>query len=73
MKPLAGGALTNAKLSLRYILEHPVSVAIPGMDSLEQVEENAAVGNERKPLTDQEQGGTGSISGEIGNQFLQAL
>ncbi|HBI27555.1 MAG TPA: aldo/keto reductase, partial [Peptococcaceae bacterium] len=41
MKPMAGGALTNAKLSLRFILEHPVTVAIPGVDVLEQVEENA--------------------------------
>jgi len=71
MKPLAGGALTNAKLSLRYILEHPVSVAIPGMDSLEQVEENAAVGNELKPLTDQEREELDQIVGKLGTTFCR--
>ncbi|HHW28051.1 MAG TPA: aldo/keto reductase [Syntrophomonadaceae bacterium] len=71
MKPLAGGALTNAKLSLRYILEHPVSVAIPGMDSLEQVEENAAVGNERKPLTDQEQEELAQLVEKLGTSFCR--
>ncbi len=45
MKPLAGGALRNGNLALRYILEHTVTTVIPGMDSLEQVEENAAVGS----------------------------
>jgi predicted aldo/keto reductase-like oxidoreductase len=45
MKPLAGGALKNASLSLKYILGHSVSVVIPGMDSIPQVEANAAVGS----------------------------
>ena len=49
MKPLAGGALRNGNLALRYILEHDVTTVIPGMDSLQQVEENAGVGN--APLT----------------------
>jgi len=43
MKPLAGGAFKKPSLSLRYILEQRVSVVIPGMDSITQVEENAAV------------------------------
>lgn len=54
MKPLAGGAFKNPVLSLRYILEHPVSVVIPGMDSVEQVEENAAVGNNPLQLSPEE-------------------
>lgn len=51
MKPLAGGAFKNKNLALRYVLEHSVSAAIPGMDSLEQVEENAGAGNNPQPLT----------------------
>lgn len=51
MKPLAGGALRNGNLALRYILEHTVTTAIPGMDSLEQVAENAAVGSDPRPLS----------------------
>ncbi|MGE5371864.1 MAG: aldo/keto reductase [Solirubrobacterales bacterium] len=41
MKPLAGGALQQPELALRYILAHPVSTVIPGMDSVEQVAANA--------------------------------
>ncbi|MGB9791446.1 MAG: aldo/keto reductase [Thermacetogeniaceae bacterium] len=54
MKPLAGGAFKNPTLSLRYILTHPVSVVIPGMDSVKQVEENAAVGNAPLELSPEE-------------------
>jgi aryl-alcohol dehydrogenase-like predicted oxidoreductase len=39
---MAGGAYKNPSLSLKYILGHQVSVAIPGMDSIAQVEENQA-------------------------------
>jgi hypothetical protein len=51
MKPMAGGALRNSSLALRYILQHDVTTVIPGMDSLQQVEENARVGNDPLPLT----------------------
>lgn len=44
MKPLAGGALTTAAAALDYIVNSPwVDVAIPGVDSLEQVRENCRV------------------------------
>lgn len=39
MKPFAGGALKDSNV-LKFILEQPVSVVIPGMDSIEQVKEN---------------------------------
>ena len=51
MKPLAGGAIKQADLALKYILEYPVSAVIPGMDSLQQVEQNAAVGAGSEGLT----------------------
>lgn len=44
MKPLAGGALTTAAAALDFIVNSPwVDVAIPGMESLEQVQENCRV------------------------------
>ncbi|HHU55245.1 MAG TPA: aldo/keto reductase [Acholeplasmataceae bacterium] len=44
MKPLAGGALDNAKVALKYILNNPhVSVVIPGMASPEEVKINGSV------------------------------
>ena len=44
MKPLAGGALTAAAAALDFLLNSPwVDLAIPGMDSVEQVRENCRV------------------------------
>lgn len=41
MKPLAGGAITNAKVAIKYILNNEnISVVIPGMESVDQVKEN---------------------------------
>lgn len=46
MKPVAGGALNRcATAALRWELTRGVTVAIPGVDSLEQVEANAAAGS----------------------------
>ena len=44
MKPLAGGAITNAKLAIKYILNNEnISVVIPGMESISQLIENVSV------------------------------
>ncbi len=44
MKPLASGAITNAKLAIKYILNNEnISVVIPGMESISQVIENVSV------------------------------
>lgn len=56
MKPLAGGAIKNTNLALRFILEYNVATVIPGMDSLDQVDENAAVGRDMVPLSETEKG-----------------
>ena len=55
MKPLAGGAIMKGELCLRFIMENEnVTLAIPGMDNVEQVQENANVGVNYRPLTDSE-------------------
>lgn len=71
MKPMAGGALTNAKLALSFILEHPVAVAIPGVDALEQVEENAAVGSVPRPLSQLEREELARIVAKLGARFCR--
>ena len=53
MKPLGGGQLSHIDLALRFILEHDV-VAIPGMDTVEQIKQNVAVMNNFRPLNDAE-------------------
>ncbi len=42
MKPMAGGALRDGRGALKFILDNPhLTVAIPGMDSVNQVIENS--------------------------------
>lgn len=40
MKPIAGGEINYPKIALKYVLKHNVTVAIPGMKSINEVEEN---------------------------------
>lgn len=51
MKPLAGGVIESKALALRFLLGHPAGVITPGMASVKEVEENAGVFEERKPLS----------------------
>jgi uncharacterized protein len=51
MKPAAGGALGDVPAALRFALADGVDVAIPGMDAISQVVENAAVGAALVPPT----------------------
>ena len=55
MKPLGGGQFSNIELSLRFILQQPDVVLIPGMDTIEHVQQNLSVFYpEYKPLNEQE-------------------
>ena len=54
MKPLAGGAIRNAAASIRFALTSGIDVSIPGMDTIEQVDENAAAGERLFPPTGEE-------------------
>lgn len=71
MKPLAGGALKNTNLALRYLLEHPVTTVIPGVDSLEQAEENARAGNNLRPLTAAERKTLEAEASSLGGSFCR--
>ena len=72
MKPMAGGAIENGTLSLRFILENPnISVVIPGMETPELVKKNAAVGHDFKPLTLEEKVEIEAFQNEMGSQFCR--
>jgi len=71
MKPLAGGAIKHAALALQYILEYPVSTVIPGMDSLQQLEENAIVGSRSENLTEEERDALNREIKELGTTFCR--
>ncbi|MFZ7101092.1 MAG: aldo/keto reductase [Peptococcaceae bacterium] len=71
MKPLAGGAFGNAPAALKYLLTHRVSTVIPGMDSVEQVVENARVGTEKPLLTEEEQKSLTADIKRLGKEFCR--
>lgn len=54
MKPLGGGQLTETKLSLRFILQQPDVILIPGMDEVKHVHENLSVLKPYEQLNEQE-------------------
>jgi predicted aldo/keto reductase-like oxidoreductase len=55
MKPVATGLLP-ARLALKWLLSQPIASVVPGITTLEELEENASVGQTLDPtLTPQEQ------------------
>ena len=72
MKPLAGGAIDNGTLALRYICANPnVTVVIPGMYNVEEVAENAAAASDLSPLTAEELAAADQIRKELGTNFCR--
>lgn len=72
MKPLAGGAIEDSKLALRYIAANDdVTVVIPGMAAESELTENIASVNDRTPLTDSEWESVGKIRDELGTNFCR--
>jgi len=72
MKPLAGGAIDNGTLALRYICANPnVTVVIPGMYSVEEVTQNAAAASDPAPLSAEELAEADQIRKELGTNFCR--
>lgn len=72
MKSLAGGAIEDAKLAIRFAAANPnVSVVLPGMYAPEEVAENAAAVSGASPLTARELERAEEIRRELGNNFCR--
>ena len=72
MKPLAGGAIDDATLAMRFIAANPdVTVVIPGMATIEEAKQNLAAVNDSTPLTEEEQAKIQKIRDELGTQFCR--
>ena len=72
MKSLAGGAIADASLALRYAAANPyVSVVLPGMYSPEEVAQNAAAICDRSPLSPRELERAEEIRRELGTSFCR--
>ena len=72
MKPLAGGAIENAALAMRFVVSNPnVDVIIPGMADAAEVEVNLAAVAQTEPFTAQEEIELAAIRKELGQQFCR--
>ena len=72
MKPFAGGAIDHKELSLRTILHNEaVSVVIPGVDSIEQLEQNVLAASPLTPLSKEEQATMQAEADSLGSHFCR--
>ena len=72
MKPLAGGAIDDATLALRYIIQNPaVTVVIPGMADPKELEQNLAAVSDNSPLSDAELTKIQMLRDSLGTQFCR--
>ena len=72
MKPLAGGAIEDASLAMRFLVSNPdVTVVIPGMADAKEIEQNLAAGENTAPLTAEEQKKVEEVRQTLGTQFCR--
>lgn len=72
MKPLAGGAIDDATLALRFIMQNPeVSVVIPGMAEETEITQNIAAVCDTSPLTQEELDKIQIIRDSLGTEFCR--
>lgn len=72
MKPLAGGAIEDATLALRFICANKnISVVIPGMAEIKEFTQNLEAVNNTAPLAPDELSRMDAIRKELGTQFCR--
>ena len=72
MKPMAGGALEDARLALRFIRQNEnVSVVIPGMYDVREIDETLAAVEDTSALTEDELQKIDTVRRELGTQFCR--
>ena len=72
MKPLAGGAIEDATLALRYIAASPdVTVVIPGMAEEKEIRQNVSAISDPTPLTSDELAAIETLRNTLGTQFCR--
>ncbi|MBR7116587.1 MAG: aldo/keto reductase [Clostridia bacterium] len=72
MKPLAGGAIEDAKLAMRFVTVNPaVTVIIPGMADADELLLNSGAVSDTSALTDDELLRIDGIRGLLGTNFCR--
>ena len=72
MKPLAGGAIEDATLALRFVCANPhMTVTIPGMADVAEIHQNVAACADTAPLTEAEKAAMEKVVKELGTNFCR--
>jgi len=71
MKPLAGGMIANATIAIKYLLQFPDTVLIPGIERVPEIEEIARVFEGPKEMTVGEKREMERIKEELGTRFCR--
>lgn len=72
MKPMAGGAIEDGALAMRFIGQNPaVSVVIPGMYNAEEIRVNTAAAENTAPLTEKETRAVETVRAGLGENFCR--
>ncbi|HVP57655.1 MAG TPA: aldo/keto reductase [bacterium] len=71
MKPFGGGVIDQWEIALRWVLSTGGIVAIPGVASVSEVRENAAIARTPRPLRRRELEGIAAIKASLGPRFCR--
>ena len=72
MKPLAGGAIEDATLALRWICDNDaVTVVIPGMAEDKELKQNIAAVSNTSPLSGEERSAALEVRSALGSNFCR--
>ena len=72
MKPLAGGAIEDATLAMRFCCANPdVTVVIPGMAEEKEIDQNIAACNDLSPLSAEEKAAINDVRSTLGTDFCR--
>ncbi|MDO4488801.1 MAG: aldo/keto reductase [Eubacteriales bacterium] len=72
MKPMAGGAIEDATLALRYICANPdVTIVIPGIYCVDELKQNLAAVEDKSPISEEELAQFDKIRETLGDNFCR--
>ncbi|MCS7201781.1 MAG: aldo/keto reductase [Dictyoglomus sp.] len=71
MKPMGGGVFPNPRLALKFALQKEFVIPDPGMETIEEVEENVKIALELSPLTPEEWEEIEKTKAELGPTFCR--
>jgi len=71
MKPLAGGMLDNIEIAFKYLFQFPDIVAIPGIETVEEIEQIVQIASGPVEMTQAEKREMERLRAELDTQFCR--